>query len=154
MAGLFGQAAQTAEGRSGSQISARREGEESGPDSQIPWNEPFCSVLFSCTLLCLGPEREKRRPVPLSPGGLTSPQREDVKDVVGGMSPPPQGWVLQDEGGTEPNEKLIWGESSGGRRDLDRPAQGLEIHPGAGQNTARLLGGSLRLPLSTSGKAE
>lgn len=87
MAGLYGQAAQTAEGWNGSQISARQEGEESGPDSQIPWNEPFCSVLFSCTLLCLGPEREKRRPVPLSPGGLTSPQREDVKDVVGGMSP-------------------------------------------------------------------
>lgn len=71
MAGLFGQAVLMAEGWSGSQISARQEGEESGPDSQIPWNEPFCSVLFSCTLLCLGPEREKRRSVPLPPGGLT-----------------------------------------------------------------------------------
>lgn len=70
MAGLFGQAAQRAEGWSGSQISARQEGGESGPGLSNTLNGPFCSVLFSCTLLYLASEREKGS-VPPPPGGLT-----------------------------------------------------------------------------------
>lgn len=67
-------AALTAEAWEGSQISGGQEGEGSGPDSQVPWNEPFCSVLVSS--LGLGPEENNRRPVPLPPGGLTFHPRE------------------------------------------------------------------------------